>query len=335
MTSIDGLAGTETFAVGKTDFPSGIALQAGRARYAAGQSASLTIQAPEGVQDVGIDVVQDGKVVSSTTTAVNAAGAATVAVTLDDALDGVVVIEAFAVDAEGQGLRGRTAVYVQSARKLRISAEMDQDSYRPGATASVDLTVTDRSGEGVPAALGVVVVDEAVYALQTLNPTSYNQFFSGQALPAEMTSVMPSEQSLVMLERGDRGVDNDAEMAARALLAAAAHRQATPDAFVDDVAVTERTHAVNAVNAQLTHLGSTIDATSCSYSYGSGQSLAGFVDEWAETNSDPWGQPYAVTTMADYYTQPTIRLQSAGPDETMNTDDDIVSELTTQYWGWM
>ena len=68
-------------------------------------------------------------------------------------------------------------VFVQPADELKIEASSDAPVYKPGEDARVRFRVTNARGEGVQAALGVQVVDEAVFALAEKRPGFAKVFF--------------------------------------------------------------------------------------------------------------------------------------------------------------
>ncbi|MCL2360228.1 MAG: Ig-like domain-containing protein [Defluviitaleaceae bacterium] len=65
----------------------------------------------------------------------------------------------------GWGMRQWLRFNTQN-RALQISVEADRDSYRPGDTSSLRVTVTDMDGNPRPANVNISVVDEALLALQ-------------------------------------------------------------------------------------------------------------------------------------------------------------------------
>jgi hypothetical protein len=60
---------------------------------------------------------------------------------------------------------------------LKIEASTDRPVYKPGEDARIAFRVTNDRGEGVQAALGVQVVDEAVFALAEKQPGFAKVFF--------------------------------------------------------------------------------------------------------------------------------------------------------------
>ncbi len=75
--------------------------------------------------------------------------------------------------------RSRTIafVFVQPADELKIETTTDAAVYKPGADARIHFHVTNAHGEGVRAALGLQVVDEAVFALAEKQPGFAKVFF--------------------------------------------------------------------------------------------------------------------------------------------------------------
>src|SRR5207244_8166396 len=71
-------------------------------------------------------------------------------------------------------------VYVNPASDLKIDVKANKDVYLPGEQGSIRFTVTDAKGRPAQAALGVLIVDEAVYALQEMQPGLEKVYFTLQ-----------------------------------------------------------------------------------------------------------------------------------------------------------
>ena len=69
------------------------------------------------------------------------------------------------------------SVFVQPADELKIETTADAAVYKPGADARIRFHVTNSRGEGVSCALGLQVVDEAVFALAEKQPGFAKVFF--------------------------------------------------------------------------------------------------------------------------------------------------------------
>ncbi len=90
--------------------------------------------------------------------------------TFDPTLAGTVQINAYLIGENGEMMRDRRLVIVDPADDLKVSIRNDAETYLPGGEAQVSFRVTNASGRGVVSALGVMVVDEAVFALQEMQP---------------------------------------------------------------------------------------------------------------------------------------------------------------------
>ena len=60
---------------------------------------------------------------------------------------------------------------------MSIEVKSDSETYLPGTEAKLTCKVTNKSGRGVASALGVMVVDEAVFALQEMQPGLEKVYF--------------------------------------------------------------------------------------------------------------------------------------------------------------
>src|SRR5207302_10568623 len=71
----------------------------------------------------------------------------------------------------------RRMLFVQPADELRIETSLDAPVYKPGGEARIGFRVTNNRGEGVQAALGVEIIDRAVFALAEKQPGFAKVFF--------------------------------------------------------------------------------------------------------------------------------------------------------------
>jgi hypothetical protein len=322
----DGLFGSADFDVKERDFPYGIALRSDRARYAAGEEAELAIEAPASLGEVLVEASVRGLVVFSDTVPLDETGEASLRLPLTPDMDGVTLIEAFGIDGEGEVLQGRTALYVFSPKKLTISAALDKDVYLPGETATLNMSVMDGDGRGVPSALGLVIVDEAVYALQSFNPTTYSRFFAEAAVSKNAAHVMDREDAELLLE--DRGeVSGEQESASRALLAANAFELGADDTALRDLDREQEMYwATFVINSNLYAVANYMSDLGRYKDFGPADLRQEAADMAPET-ADPWGRPYAIEINDMTYYQVEVVLVSSGPDESMGTEDDITASM--------
>jgi hypothetical protein len=153
-----------------------IAVYADQAVYAAGDSAQIDFLARGAQGRLFVDVIRDGQTLL--TDAIDIAGGrASFTLDLSPELAGAIVVQGYYVTLDGRIVRGSRTLYVDAPGDLRIRYATDREEYRPGDTAEVTLQVQDAAGEGVQAAVGLTVVDEAVFALQDNQPGFERVYF--------------------------------------------------------------------------------------------------------------------------------------------------------------
>ncbi|NIO17208.1 MAG: hypothetical protein GTN70_09450, partial [Deltaproteobacteria bacterium] len=79
-------------------------------------------------------------------------------------------LHAYKILRTGNITRDTRLVVVDAANDLVAAITGDQDTYLPGGTAAISFQVSDKDGQSVPAAIGVSVVDEALFALAEQDP---------------------------------------------------------------------------------------------------------------------------------------------------------------------
>src|SRR5205807_9606429 len=84
-----------------------------------------------------------------------------------------------------------------------IDVKPDKAEHRPGEEGKIRFEVRDAAGKPAAAALGVIVVDEAVYALQDMQPGLEKVYFTLQEelLKPQAQAVYRPAQSIDMLVR--------------------------------------------------------------------------------------------------------------------------------------
>ncbi|MFP4346460.1 MAG: MG2 domain-containing protein [Anaerolineales bacterium] len=155
--------------------PTTLLLRAERATYEVGETLrmeALTAGLPEGTP-VYLDVVRENQMVAALSAPVET-GRALFALDLDATLAGSLDLRAYAfVDGayafvDGESVGDHRWVVVDPARGVDVEIRADRERYPPGETARLTFTTTlTPTGEPIPAALGISVVDASVYALET------------------------------------------------------------------------------------------------------------------------------------------------------------------------
>lgn len=144
--------------------------------YRVGESMALSIFASQPTGSVYLDIVREGQTVSTRSVDLQD-GTAEVMVDLTPDLYGTLELHAYKILASGSIVRDTRLVVVDQADALSIVMNLDQEVYRPGDTALLGVDVTGQGGEGVQSALGLAVVDEAVFALAEQDPGFAKLYF--------------------------------------------------------------------------------------------------------------------------------------------------------------
>jgi hypothetical protein len=208
----------------------GLLLRTDKAIYARGEPFSLSVTAP-GVESglCFVDVVR-GEQLQDTLTIPIANGQGSLTVKPHDRSSGTVSLLAYVVREDGKQLRHDRLIYVEPPSSLQIlaKAELVGESaprpLRPGDAARLRFQVVDsQTGVGVPAALGVVMIDEALLALRPLRPGLLRAYFTlGAAAKtaSERRKLSPNKLTLdALVERG--AVSSLEQQAAQFLLSGA------------------------------------------------------------------------------------------------------------------
>jgi anti-sigma factor RsiW len=156
-------------------------LRAERAAYEVGET--LHAEAlTTGMDTVYLDVVRTRQTVATLSAPVEN-GRATFALDLDAAMVGTLELHAYCVLADGSTVQDTRLVVVDAPQRVAVAVSADREIYHPGDTAHIELqttiTPTNRqiSGSANQAALGIGVVDESVYALETQPPGFVRAYF--------------------------------------------------------------------------------------------------------------------------------------------------------------
>jgi hypothetical protein len=153
-----------------------ILLRAERAVYKAGDRIALRVFSTRKRGTAYVDIVKEGQTVLTRDLDLEN-GQAELSLTATPDLAGTVDFNAYLFGRNAQPVGDHRLVFVQPADELRIEAAADAPVYKPGGEARIRFRVTNSRGEGVSAALGLQVVDEAVFALAEKQPGFAKVFF--------------------------------------------------------------------------------------------------------------------------------------------------------------
>lgn len=293
-----------------------------RALYRVGETLNVDVLVDGAPDRVYLDVVRAGQTVLTSILTPDAQGRARYALDLAADHAGALEIDAYYL-AQGSSLRrDRASVYVEPADALRIAVRTDRPQYAPGEEARLTFEVTDGQGQGSAAALGLNIVDEAVFGLMEFRPgleKAYFQIESELAQPRYQIGV----PDLATLASDPAAADDPVRQAEAKLLFAAgglppaglsintfALAQSEAQALVKPAVQRLATAFVEALRGEVS--AGRVDAA------GLGDLVAsGFASSY-----DPWGKPIEARLMGDQ-----LVVTSLGPDEAAGTPDDIRFEF--------
>jgi hypothetical protein len=153
-----------------------ILLRPERAIYHAGDRIRLNIFSTKSRGAAYVDVVKDGQTVLTRDLELEN-GQADLSLIAGPELAGTVDFSVYLFGRNAQPVGDHRMVFVQPADELKIEAAPELAVYKPGEDARVRFHVTNARGQGVRAALGLQVVDEAVFALAEKQPGFAKVFF--------------------------------------------------------------------------------------------------------------------------------------------------------------
>ena len=307
-----------------------ILLRTERAVYKAGDRIELNVFSTQERGTAYVDIVKEGQtVLTRDVDIVN--GRAELAVTATPEMSGTLDFDAYLFGRDAQPIGDHRLVFVQPADELKIETVADAQSYKPGSEARVRFHVTNSHGQGVSAALGLQVVDEAVFALAEKQPGFAKVFFY---LEQEVMKPRYEIHSLSMNDIAEPVGESQIEQhdrAARALFSATemAHPNKLDTEFGRSLPqekqadYRERYRAAFVEHVQ--HL-----ADKFSKAYGQTPADDDFPKLFAKmTNADgakprdAWGTELQVESFGWTGTTRYYRIASAGPDQQFHTSDDL------------
>ncbi len=309
-----------------------ILVRADRAVYRPGDRIALKVLSTKQTGAAYLDIVREGQtLVTRDVELMN--GQADLALTATAAMAGTLDLDAYVIGRDARPVADHRLVFVQPADELKISATPDSASYKPGDDARVHFRVTNSRDEGVQAALGVQVVDEAVFALAEKQPGFAKVFFylEQEAMKPryEIHSIGLSEA----VEPAARAQADQRDRAARALFAAT--ELVNKNSIDREVgrSIPNTQFGIYRVRYQArfdSEVKAVCDALSRPDVMQSTNDLTKALAQLAK-NSEPgvrdsWGTDVRAERMS-WGSGHTYLLRSAGPDKRFNTGDDLTGYI--------
>lgn len=306
---------TRTLGIGGTD---GLLLRTDQALYDAGDTVHVQAFVGAGAGRVFFDVIRDGQTVLTDAADV-VDGVAVYDLDLDGSLVGDLQFEAYLVTDQAAIIRDSKLVYVKDASDLAISITADRDEYRPAEEATISFKVVDADNQPTVAAIGVQIVDEAVFELSDNKPGLLETWFRIQEAlrePSYQIDGVSFDLTQVVTQATD---DAEAQTVATAAFAA------LPEGGLGELSSwTDVVQKVPAVLAPFYAERSKAIAEAYAAQVGSGLiTWENGAERAAKVGPfyDFWGNAYTVE-IQEQWREVQAKLTSRGPDELAGTSDD-------------
>src|SRR5271166_301162 len=314
-----------------------VLLRTERAVYKAGDRIQLKLLSTKSRGSVYVDVVKEGQTVLTRDVDLFN-GQAELSLTATPDLAGTLDLNAYLFGADARPVGDHRLVFVQPADELKIETASDEPVYKPGEEAHVRFRVTNTRGEGVQAALGLQVVDEAVFALAEKQPGFAKVFFY---LEQEVLKPRYEIHSIGMpeiVEPVEKSHVEQRDRAARALFSAT--EIVSPNKFEGefgkDLPMAKYGEYARRYQARFQRQANQL-AKVLSQAYAGNPKLGDptrIYAKLAHTGGtefrDAWGTELTLEPARWDSTKTYYLLRSAGPDRQLNTGDDLQAFLLFQ-----
>lgn len=314
-----------------------VLLRPERAIYHAGDRIHLKVFSTKSRGAAYVDVVKDGQTVLTRDLELEH-GQADLSLIAGPDLAGTVDFSVYLFGRNAQPVGDHRMIFVQPADELKIEAAPELAVYKPGDDARIRFRVTNARGQGVHAALGLQVVDEAVFALAEKQPGFAKVFFY---LEQEVMKPRYEIHSISMPEivgRPEKSEVDQRDRAARALFSAM--EITTSNKFTTEVGkdLPMAKYAEYSRRYQERFGEQTIAlAKKLTHAFEhapKGTDPVRMFESIARSGSpefrDPWGNRLVLDPARWGGRNIYYMLRSAGPDRQLNTADDLVTWLYFQ-----
>ncbi|HSZ00403.1 MAG TPA: MG2 domain-containing protein [Terriglobales bacterium] len=315
-----------------------ILLRTERAVYRAGERIRLKVFSTKARGAAYVDIVKEGQTVLTRDLDLEN-GEAELSLTASPEMAGTVDISAYLFGRNAEPVGDHRLIFIQPANELKIETAADAAVYKPGGDARIKFRVTNSQGEGVHAALGLQVVDEAVFALAEKQPGFAKIFFYLEQEVMKPRYEIHSVGMPEIVEPGERSQAEQRDRAARALFSAT--EIVTPNKFETtigkDVPMTKYADYWSRYQARLLAQGNEI-AAELSRAYAKNAKAGPPAKVYAKLSEsgdaafrDPWGHAITLEPARWDHSNKYYLLRSAGPDGQLYTSDDLMVSVLFQF----
>ena len=344
VTPVNGTAIHQKFTFSEQTGNEHVLVRTDKAVYAVGDTVKVQVVVDKPEAHVYVDWLNEGQAVDMRTLDPTN-GVASFTMPLDTTLLGTNRVEAYVVDNDGNTIRAGRTLFARTNAALDVSLTTDKSQYRPGQPAKLTFSVKDENGNPTVAALGVQVVDEAVFSLIDARPgllSTYFELEDAYSKPQYEIQAPPGSLSDLLFDKTRSSDPAEAEAAqekAQASLAALGGKsftglhlaswsqvQAKAQQILQPYYDTEKQRLTTVLGPVVQAQVNALIAEGCSTQTYYCQALGtDFPSALAQRLKDHfavydfWGNRYEdESTSYDW----SIRLRTSGPDEKAGTADD-------------
>lgn len=175
-TDTQGVSASRTFYFEGEYQEEAVLLRPQKPAYRVGETMNLTIFTSAQSGSAYLDIIREGQTIS--TRAVDITNGRTeLAIDLTPEMYGTLQLHAYKILRSGSIVRDTRLALVDEANDLAVNFALDKEEYRPGETAVLNITTSGEDGAGAQTAVGLAVVDEAVFALAEQDPGFAKLYF--------------------------------------------------------------------------------------------------------------------------------------------------------------
>jgi uncharacterized protein YfaS (alpha-2-macroglobulin family) len=310
-----------------------ILLRTERAIYRAGDRIQLKVFSTKKRGTAYVDIVKQGQTVMTRDLDIEN-GQAELALTATPEMAGTVDFNAYLFGRDARPIADHRLVFVQPADELKVEATAVNAVYKPGEDARIRFHVTNSRGEGVQAALGLQVVDEAVFALAEKQPGFAKVFFYLEQEVLKPRYEIHSIGMTEIAETVDEAQVKQRDRAARALFSAT--EMVTPNKFETEfgrsIPATKYGQYAQRYQKQFMEQVKRL-AESLDRAYQQRPDEKDLMKIAAKVSPvrDPWDTNLKIDPVT--WTQPRsyYLVQSAGPDKQFNSGDEMAVYLELHH----
>ncbi|HNT33522.1 MAG TPA: hypothetical protein PKH07_00820, partial [bacterium] len=334
----EGRTATKEFALDSKATAESLILRTDKALYQVGETIKAEVIATKKQGTFYLDMIREGQTVMTYAGELQS-GRALLAVDIDASMSGSLALQAYIFTPGTDLVRDTRLIYANPADALNIGITLDTETYKPGQSANIDFRVTDDKGNPITSALGISIVDEAVFALQEIHPGLEKVYFTleqeimkpryeihGYELD-DLVRLPPQPGPIVPMRWNE-----DQQQAARVLLASA---PSIPEPPIRVNTFEEKQQQASEALLQryqkdFERIHGVVQRYLQANSWKAPKNLldAMIRGKYLRENEilDPWGNPYIFDFSQVEATRGYFTMKSSGSDEVIGTGDDLGAE---------